>query len=222
MHDDRGNDIDYAHARKRMVASQLAARGIKDPAILEVMGEVPRHLFVPESLRPKAYDDAPLSIGCGQTISQPYMVALMTEILHLHPDDRVLEIGTGSGYQAAVLAALSRSVVTLERQADLAEYARANLKRMGVQNVRVLHADGTDGYWQGAPYDAIIVTAGGPRVPTPLVEQLALDGRLVCPVGDREAQHLVCVRRTAEGVVEEEGISCRFVPLVGKHGWKKD
>lgn len=222
MHDDRRNDIDYAHARKRMVASQLVARDIKDPAVLRVMGEVPRHLFLSESLGPKAYEDAPLSIGCGQTISQPYMVALMTEILDLRPNDRVLEIGTGSGYQSAVLAALSKSVVTLERQVDLAENARAHLKRVGVQNVRVLHADGTDGYPQGAPYDAIIVTAGGPHVPFPLIEQLAVGGRLVCPVGDREAQHLLRVRRTAEGTIEEEGISCRFVPLIGKHGWRED
>ena len=222
MNDDPRADTDYVHAREKMVASQLAARGITDHAVLKAMGEIPRHVFVTEPLRPKAYNDVPLSIGFGQTISQPYMVALMTELLHLGPEDCVLEVGTGSGYQAAILAALSRSVVTLERQADLAEKARANLKNLGIQNVRVLHGDGSGGYPQGAPYDAIIVTAGGPRVPSPLIDQLAVDGRLVCPVGDREAQLLVRVRRTPEGTVQEEGISCRFVPLIGKHAWTED
>ncbi|MBI4559163.1 MAG: protein-L-isoaspartate(D-aspartate) O-methyltransferase [Candidatus Hydrogenedentes bacterium] len=202
-----------------MVDHQIADRGVRDPRVLGVMRTLPRHRFVPESAAAYAYQDRPLEIGSGQTISQPYIVALMTELLDLAPDDRVLEIGTGSGYQAAVLATLAKEVVTVERCEELGEVARERLKELGFDNVRVLVGDGTQGCPQYAPYDAIVVTASGPYVPDSLRHQLSDGGRLVCPVGPREAQRLVKVVRLGTTFAESESIGCVFVPLIGKEGW---
>ncbi len=209
----------YAEERERMVAKQLMARGISDERVLEAMRTVPRHAFVPIDLVEHAYDDKPLNIGGGQTISQPYMVALMTELLSLRPTDRVLEVGTGSGYHAAVLAFLAAEVVTVERRPVLAEQARERLAELGYANIVVYVSDGTLGWEPAAPYDAILVTAGAPAVPEPLCRQLELGGRLVCPVGTRETQRLVVARCTEEGIAQSESIPCIFVPLIGQEGW---
>ena len=216
------NQSDFDTARRRMVSTQLKARGIADPRLLRAMGEIPRHLFVPKKLESRAYDDCAAGIGEGQTISQPYMVALMTELLELEPTDRVLEIGTGSGYQTAILAALAQEVISIERQPALAEKARLILAGLGFENVTVLVADGTKGHVEGAPYDGIIVTAGGPRVPAPLGRQLAIGGRLVCPVGARDVQELLRLVRTEEGLEQERSIRCSFVPLIGAEGWREE
>jgi protein-L-isoaspartate(D-aspartate) O-methyltransferase len=206
--------------RTYMVRRQIRGRGVKSARVLEAMMAVPRHCFVPEKFAHDAYGDHPVDIGSGQTISQPYMVAAMTELLDLMPMDRVLEVGTGSGYQAAVLAHLATAVVTIERIAKLAESARGKLTDLGFTNVTVLDDDGTLGHPEGAPYDAIIVTAAGPRVPEALKEQLSVGGRLVCPVGPREVQKLILIRRTEDGYEEGLGMSCLFVPLIGQEGWK--
>ena len=216
------NQSDFDTARQRMVATQLKARGIAVPWVLRAMGQIPRHLFVPEKLRSRAYDDCAVGIGEGQTISQPYMVALMTKLLDLEPGDRVLEVGTGSGYQSAILAALAQEVVSIERQPALAVKARTTLAALGFDNVTVLVADGTKGHAEGAPYDAIIVTAGGPRVPAPLGRQLAIGGRLVCPVGPRDVQDLLRLVRTEDGLKQEASIRCSFVPLIGAEGWREE
>lgn len=208
--------------REAMVNQQLVARGIHDARVLEAMRRIPRHLFIPAELQDQAYEDHPVTIGCHQTISQPYMVALMTELLALQPHDKVLEIGTGSGYQTAVLAALARYVVTLERYAPLAERAQAVLTGLGIKNVEIHVGDGTLGYPEKAPYDAILVTAAAPRVPDALLEQLAVGGRLLCPVGARDYQKLLKVTRDQEGFHYSESIACVFVPLVGRHGWEED
>jgi protein-L-isoaspartate(D-aspartate) O-methyltransferase len=205
--------------RARMVAQQLAARGITDRRVLDAMASVPRHAFVPVEHQAEAYSDHPLHIGCQQTISQPYMVACMTEMLSLRATDRVLEIGTGSGYQTAVLAALAREVISIERHSALAEGARARIKALGYRNVQVMLGDGTLGWPANAPYDAILVTAACPQVPPALREQLGLSGRLVCPVGSRELQKLIHVTRTPSGFQTTEGIGCVFVPLIGENGW---
>jgi protein-L-isoaspartate(D-aspartate) O-methyltransferase len=210
----------FAHARRRMVERQLRSRGICDERVLSAMDEVPRHLFMPESRRDVAYADRAVSIGEGQTISQPYMVALMTEMLRLLPEDRVLEIGTGSGYQTAILAKLAREVISIERHAALAERALAVLRSLGYANVTLVVGDGTQGHAGRAPYDAILVTAGGPQVPPSLEAQLAVGGRLVCPVGPREVQELVRIVRTPHGFERETGIQCSFVPLIGEEGWE--
>ena len=202
-----------------MVESQIATRGIRDPRVLDAMRTVPRHCFVPADLQDHAYEDHPLHIGCGQTISQPYMVALMTEQLELCAEDRVLEIGTGSGYQAAILATLAEDVVSIERSPTLAERARMRLDDLGYDNVTVVTGDGTLGWPDRAPYGAILVTAGGPQVPASLKDQLEVGGRLVCPVGSREVQRLAKVVRTRKGIKESQGISCVFVPLIGTEGW---
>ena len=204
-----------------MVVSQLKARGIEDPRVLQAMSDLPRHLFIPEKLRERSYDDCAVGIEAGQTISQPYMVALMTELLDLKPTDRVLEVGTGSGYQTAILATLAAEVISLERQPRLAKSAGDILNRLGFKNATVLVGDGTQGHSAGAPYDAIIVTAGGPRVPTPLGEQLAMGGRLVCPVGPREVQDLLRLVRGPDGLRQEQSIRCMFVPLIGVEGWSE-
>jgi protein-L-isoaspartate(D-aspartate) O-methyltransferase len=213
---------DFAALRRRMVNRQLAARGIRDPAVLEAMSTVPRELFVAVDSVQFAYADAALPIGQGQTISQPYIVALMTEALELSPDERVLEIGTGSGYAAAVLSRIAKAVYTVERHLELARAAEARFRRLGYDNIRVHVGDGTLGWPAHARYDAIVVTAGGPEVPAPLREQLAADGRLVMPVGARpDMQQLVRVRRINEGGYRRENLgSVRFVPLVGEAGWK--
>jgi protein-L-isoaspartate(D-aspartate) O-methyltransferase len=214
--------VDYQAARDRMIAEQLAARGLQDAAVLEAIRRVPRHLFLEPALWERAYDDTPLPIGDRQTISQPYMVALMTEALELRAGERVLEVGTGSGYQAAVLCELGARVVSLERLPALAERAREILARLGYEDrVRVAVADGTLGWPAGAPWDAILVTAGAPQIPRPLIEQLGTDGRLVLPMGDDELQTLVRIRRRASGLAEEYLGECRFVKLLGSYGWEE-
>lgn len=206
-------------ARRTMVDEQLAARGIRDLRILNAFLEVPRHRFVEEYLKYKAYDDYPLSIGYGQTISQPYMVAIMTEALAPQPKDRILEIGTGSGYQAAVLSRLCSTVYSIERISALASRARKTLDDLGYFNIHIRIGDGTLGLLQDAPYDGIIVTAGAPHVPEALIEQLREDGRLLIPVGDQSIQDLKRYTKTREGVREESLGGCRFVKLIGKNGW---
>jgi protein-L-isoaspartate(D-aspartate) O-methyltransferase len=208
-------------ARERMVAEQLAARGIRDEAVLAAMGTVPREAFLPESLGPVAYDDGPLPIGEGQTISQPYVVAAMIEAAEPRGADRALEIGTGSGYSAAVLSRVVAEVYTVERLPGLAEAARRRLEALGYATVRVRCGDGTLGWAEHAPYQVIIVTAGGPRVPPALLEQLAVGGRLVMPVGDSPRwQRLVRVTRlSADGYHYEPREGVAFVPLIGEQGW---
>lgn len=211
-------------ARHRMVEKQLASRGIGDPRVLEAMDRVPREAFIPPALAHEAYLDSPLPIGEGQTISQPYIVALTAESLRIGPEDRVLEIGTGSGYAAAVLGALAREVHSVERHPSLAREAAGRLAELGIANVHVHEGDGTLGLPALAPFDAIAVTASGPRVPPALVEQLAPGGRLVIPTGlDDSDQRLVLVTRAADGTVHEHEICrVRFVPLVGAQGWSQD
>ncbi len=206
-----------------MVETQIAARGVRDPRVLQALREVPRDRFLPEHLAPLAYEDAALPIDEGQTISQPYIVAAMAEALELEPADRVLEIGTGSGYAAAVLARLAAEVYSVERHAALAETAARRLTELGFENVHVKHGDGTEGWPEHAPYDAIAVAAGGPEVPPPLAEQLAIGGRLVMPVGaTQHAQTLIRVRRTGEHQYAREALGeCRFVPLIGAAGWNE-
>jgi protein-L-isoaspartate(D-aspartate) O-methyltransferase len=204
-----------------MVDRQIMGRGVQDPAVLATMRRVRREAFVPRHLARRAYADQPLPIGGGQTISQPYIVATMTESLRLQPGDRVLEIGTGSGYGAAVLAEIAAEVYTVERLAGLAEGARCRLGELGYTNVHVRHGDGSLGWPEHAPYDAIVVTAGGPDVPPSLLKQLAMGGRLVMPVGPSPlAQQLVRVVRTEETTYEREELgSVAFVPLIGAEGW---
>lgn len=211
----------YEKARSRMVEEQLLPRGIHDRAVLAAMAAVPRHIFVEEALRPQAYGDFPLPIGEGQTISQPYIVALMTQLLELKSEDRVLEIGTGCGYQAAVLAAICRQVYTVERIKPLLARARRTFDRLQLFNILSKADDGTVGWEEHAPFDAIIVTAGGPVIPPPLVEQLADPGILVMPVGDRDVQALTVVRKEDGVVGERVAEQVRFVKLVGAHGWQQ-
>ena len=212
---------DYEKERVRMVDEQIALRGVQDPRVLAAMRKVPRHEFMPEALRDRAYGDHAMPIGEGQTISQPYIVAAMTEMLELKGTERVLEIGTGSGYQAAVLAELAEKVFTVERVKSLADKARATLDRLGYRNVALKVFDGTYGWKDMGPYDAIIVTAASPDVPQPLVEQLKEGGRLVIPVGERYSQMLVKIVKTASGITRRTDIPCVFVPLIGNHGWKE-
>jgi protein-L-isoaspartate(D-aspartate) O-methyltransferase len=202
-----------------MVMTQLEPRGIEDQRVLNAFRTVPRHEFVPDELRDQAYNDHPLAIGEDQTISQPYMVAVMTELLKLDGDETVLEVGTGSGYQAAILAELCEHVVTIERVQSLAENAHARLDRLGYENITMVVGDGTKGYGDEAPYDGIIVTAAAPDVPTMLKEQLADGGRLVIPVGSKFSQELRVVIRNGEGFSTVKHFGCRFVPLVGDAGW---
>ena len=204
-----------------MVDEQIAARGVADPAVLDAMREVPREMFVPASAAEFAYEDSPVPIGEGQTISQPYVVALMAEALELTPRDRVLEIGAGSGYAAAVLSRIAAEVYAVERHASLAGLATRRLRDLDYDNVHIVHGDGTLGLASHAPYDAIIVAAGGPSVPEALRSQLAIGGRLVIPVGaTQQAQELVRVRRIGEHEYREEKLGAvRFVPLIGAQGW---
>jgi protein-L-isoaspartate(D-aspartate) O-methyltransferase len=202
-----------------MVSGQLESRGIRDPRVLEAMRTVPRHLFVPPERQASAYEDRALPIGDGQTISQPYMVAIMTEALSIAAGARVLEIGTGSGYQAAILAVLAREVITIERRPGLAAAAERRLTMLGFTNVTVVVADGSSGYPKAAPYDAVMATAGAPQVPTSLRAQLAEGARLVVPVGSAFHQDLVVIERRGETFLESRGEGCVFVPLVGREGW---
>jgi protein-L-isoaspartate(D-aspartate) O-methyltransferase len=208
-----------ADERLRMVEYQIAARGIHDQRVLSAMKEIPRHLFVPPPYAKSAYEDCPLPIGNGQTISQPYIVGLMTELLATRQTDSVLEIGTGCGYQAAVLAALVRQVTTIERIPEVARLAIENLATVGIKNVEVIVADGTVGSPQNAPYDGIIITAATPSVPQPLIEQLGEGGRLVAPVGGRDIQELIRLRKKDGSITEEHHGGVRFVPLIGECGW---
>jgi protein-L-isoaspartate(D-aspartate) O-methyltransferase len=209
-------------ARAQMVDHQLRGRDITDRRVLEVMGRVPRHLFLPPEAAPAAYSDMPLPIGQRQTISQPYIVALMSQALDLKGDERVLEVGTGSGYQAAVLAGLAGQVYSLERLPALAERARATLDELGVKNVEILVADGSGGWPEHAPYQGIVVTAAAPKPPQPLLDQLAEAGRLVVPVGGMEGQMLERWTRR-QGEFECERVApVAFVPLVGEFGWRAD
>ncbi len=205
--------------RGRMVREQIAGRGVCDRRVLEAMLEVPRHRFVPGPLQREAYEDHPVKIGRGQTISQPFMVGHMTELLSLAPRDRVLEIGTGSGYQTAILAKLAAQVVSIERDAALAERAKTLLGELGITNAAVHTGDGSLGRREAAPFDAILVTAGAPAIPATLLEQLAVGGRLVCPSGTREVQKLTKVMRGEQGYTTTESVKCVFVPLVGAAGW---
>jgi len=211
---------DYARLRELMVATQLVPRGIKDERVLQAMRKVPRHLFMPEHVRFSAYDDSAMEIGEGQTISQPYMVAIMTELLELTGTEKVLEIGTGSGYQAAVLAELAAEVYTVERIASLAERARETLAGLGYGNIHVVTGDGTTGLEGVSPFDRIIITAAAPSVPAPLVGQLREGGIIVAPVGERFSQRLVRGRKTGDHLEEEYSTLCAFVPLIGEYGWK--
>jgi protein-L-isoaspartate(D-aspartate) O-methyltransferase len=212
---------EFAGQRERMVDTQIAGRGIRDPWVLHAMRTVPREAFVPEGLQESAYDDGPLPIGEDQTISQPYVVAAMTEVVQPKPGNRALEIGTGSGYAAAVLGTIVSDVYTVERLGPLAKASGHRLAGLGYRNVHVLHGDGTLGWAEHAPYEVIIVTAGGPRVPPALLDQLAIGGRLVMPVGlTHRFQRLIRVtRRALDDYAHEDLEAVAFVPLIGEEGW---
>ena len=211
---------EYRIPRERMIDRLRKHYGIEDARVLEAMRAVPRHFFVPEALQGRAYGDHALPIAANQTISQPFIVARMTELLELDERSRVLEIGAGSGYQTAVLARLAAQVYSIERIAELAREAQARIRRLGIYNATVKCFDGTLGWSANAPYDGILVAAGGPEVPEPLVAQLGPNGRLVIPVGDsRESQRLVRVVRTEKGLKREDHGPCAFVPLIGHYGW---
>ncbi len=215
------SEEEFARLREEMVEKQIRRRGIADKRVLAAILEVPRHEFVPEELRAQAYDDKPLPIGEGQTISQPYMVASMTAALGLTGTERVLEIGTGCGYQAAVLSRLAAEVYSVESRPPLALAAQERLARLGYTNVHVHCGDGTLGLPECAPFDAILVTAAAPAVPAPLLEQLADGGRLVIPVGSEEHQELRLIRKLGGQVASRVIEECRFVPLVGRYGWRE-
>ena len=212
--------IDFARIRLKMVEEQIVARGIKDLRLIAAMRKVPRHLFVEEALQSQAYSDHPLPIGEKQTISQPYMVALMTEALALTGKEKVLEIGTGSGYQTAVLAELASKVFSVERIRSLAIKARKLLLDLGYFNTEVKFSDGTVGWLDESPFDAIMVTAGSPEIPQPLIDQLKVGGRMAIPVGDIYTQDLIRIIKTEDGIKKEDLGGCRFVKLIGKYGWE--
>ena len=216
------SEAEYARQREEMVRRQIERRGIRDPRLLEAMRSIPRHLFVPAGEAERAYNDGPLQIGSGQTISQPYIVAVMTDLLELKGEESVLEVGTGSGYQAAVLGKMARSVHTVERYAGLARQAEAVLRRIGLTDVAVHVGDGSQGWPQGAPYDGILVTAAAPSVPRALLEQLADGGRLVIPVGGQNGQDLQRWQRVGERFEQESIFPVVFVPLRGESGWGED
>jgi len=211
---------DSASRRSHMVQTQIIPRGIRDERVIHAMETVPRHRFVEEDLQEEAYDDHPLPIGHKQTISQPYIVALMTQALDLTGTEKTLEIGTGSGYQTAILAECSREVYTVERVRPLLEQAEQTLLELGYTNIRFKAFDGTLGWQEHAPFDAVMVTAGAPAVPKPLRDQLAEGGRIVIPVGNRYSQELVKITKTKQQYVESYLGGCRFVDLIGVHGWK--
>jgi protein-L-isoaspartate(D-aspartate) O-methyltransferase len=209
----------YSIAQKRMIAHQLERRGIQDSQVLRAMASVPRHLFVEEGLQSQAYEDRPLNIGHGQTISQPYTVAAMTEALKLSGTEKVLEIGSGCGYQTAILMELVNHVYCIERIGPLANRARKNLYFIGYDRFTMRIGDGTHGWEEHAPFDAILVAAGAPIVPQPLVEQLADGGRLIVPVGNEEAQDLILIVKNGKRITEKRIAGYRFVKLIGSHGW---
>ncbi len=217
-----GAEKQLAQMRANMVEYQLRRRGIKDERVLQAFLKVPRHKFVRPQDIWHAYEDYPLAIGYGQTISQPYMVAIMTELLELKGDERVLEIGTGSGYQAAILAELAKEVFTIERIPELAQRAERVLRELGYTNVKVFVGDGSKGLPEYAPYDAIIVTAAAPQPPKPLLEQLKDGGRLVVPVGTRKLQDLLRITRVGNDFKTENFGPCLFVPLIGEAGWRSE
>ncbi|MFZ3209402.1 MAG: protein-L-isoaspartate(D-aspartate) O-methyltransferase [Geobacteraceae bacterium] len=215
--------MNFDIARKRMVETQIVARGITDRRVIEAMLKAPRHIFVEEAMAAQAYNDTPLPIGERQTISQPFMVALMTELLQLTGIEKVLEIGTGSGYQSALLAMLADRVYTVERIRSLALKARKSLDSLGLLNVNLKIGDGSGGWEAEAPFDAILVTAGAPDIPQTLVDQLNVGGRIVIPVGDQYEQVLVRIVKHPDGsIIRENSIGCRFVKLIGKSGWFGD
>jgi protein-L-isoaspartate(D-aspartate) O-methyltransferase len=215
------NFMNPAVAAERLVKI-LASKGITDDRVLDAFRSVPRHLFVDGAMYAQAYDDNALPIGSGQTISQPYVVALMTQLLQLGKDDKILEVGTGSGFQAAILAQFSRRVYTIERQRDLADIARKRLREMGYENIAFKQGDGSAGWVQHAPFDRIIVTAGAPVVPEVLIEQLATDGRMIVPVGGRFNQELIVYEKTGQEIKNHTEGGVIFVPLIGQHGWREE
>ncbi len=214
--------LDYTQARQRMVQEQLIKRGLNDPLVLAAMEKVPRHLFVEESLREQAYADHPLPIGHEQTISQPYMVAHMASVLKLAENEHVLEIGTGSGYLTAILAEQGVSVSSVEIIESLAERSQKVLQELGYQGVHMHVGDGTLGWQEEAPFDAIVISAAAPSLPRPLLSQLRMGGRLVVPMGEEDLQTLVCVWKEPGGIHEEYFGECRFVKLQGEHGWESE
>jgi protein-L-isoaspartate(D-aspartate) O-methyltransferase len=205
-----------------MVEFQIEARGVHDPRVLSAMREVPRHLFIPPPYDGNAYEDSPLPIGNDQTISQPYIVGVMTELLHAKPSDNALEIGTGTGYQAAVLSRIVKRVTTIERIPAVAELARHNLTTLHFDNVEIIVGDGSLGYPKNAPYDEIIITAATPEIPQPLIDQLAEGGRMVVPAGSRDIQELITLHKQGGKVNRQSHGGVRFVPLIGEHGWNED
>ncbi|MCM8781139.1 MAG: protein-L-isoaspartate(D-aspartate) O-methyltransferase [Candidatus Omnitrophica bacterium] len=214
--------MDYKVLRERMIKEQLVARAIKNKEVLNAFYKVERHKFIPEEFRGSAYADYPVPIGEGQTISQPFMVALMTECLLPSPQDRILEIGTGSGYQAAILAELVKEVYSIERFAELARTAEDTLRQLGYKNIKIRVGDGTLGWLEEAPFDKIIVTAASPEIPKPLLERLKEFGRLVIPLGDSFSQVLTVVEKQKDKLIKTEVCGCVFVPLVGKYGWRQN
>jgi protein-L-isoaspartate(D-aspartate) O-methyltransferase len=212
---------EFAPELAEMIETQLRRRGVSDAAVLAAMEAVPRHEFVPKESRDRAYDDLPLPIGGGQTISQPYIVAAMTAAIHVLPGERVLEIGTGCGYQAAVLSRLAKEVFTVERRPELALSAAERLTLLGYSNVHVHCGDGTLGLPDFAPFDAILVAAAAPRIPGPLLAQLSEGGRMILPVGDTEHQELQLIEKRGDTLRKSALEGCRFVPLVGYHGWQE-
>jgi len=215
------NSKKYERLREEMVKRQIEARGVRDPKVLAAMRKVPRHLFVSEALRDQAYGDFPLPIGDQQTISQPYIVAEMTQALQPNKDDRVLEIGTGSGYQAAILAEIVFRVYTIERIHSLLVKTRKLFDRLHYHNIVTKYSDGTAGWEDESPFDAIMVTAGAPKIPQTLVNQLTVGGRLVIPVGDQFSQELIKLYKDEQGIHKTNLGGCRFVKLVGEHGWRE-
>lgn len=214
-------ESDFRGARRRLVET-IRSKGIVDPAVLRAFEMTPRHAFVPTGLYHRAYEDQPLPIGSGQTISQPSIHAKYLELLNLKGHERVLEIGTGSGYQTVLLSHLAEQVFSIERIAPVLEQGRANIQRAGAKNVSLLLGDGTVGWRAHAPYDAILVSAASPKVPEPLVEQLAEGGKLIIPVGGQEEQELVMFTKKGSDLVRESVLPVRFVPLVGTHGWRDE
>jgi protein-L-isoaspartate(D-aspartate) O-methyltransferase len=212
--------MDFAVLRKRMVDEQLIPRGIKNSRVLDAFLKVERHKFIPEELRMSAYADFPVPIGAGQTISQPYIVALMTECLGLSGEEKILEIGTGSGYQTAILAELAKEVYTIERIEVLSRNAETVLNELGYKNIKIRVGDGSLGWKEDAPFDRIIITAASPRIPLPLTEQLNESGKLILPLGESFSQVLTVVEKKKGELESIEVCGCVFVPLIGKYGWK--